>query len=107
MSHMPRPKVSDMDFIDFLIATPRQATATEAERTQPTGVANPAAHDAYTRLLHRPEPDSEALWAEVRPDVRPRSGVLARIDQPCACASGPRAVRLLLRRVVDPSTGGR
>ena len=53
---MPRPKVSDADFIDFLIATPKQATATEAVRTQPRP-ADPrvaaAAHDAYT--ADRPE----------------------------------------------------
>ena len=77
---MPRPKVTDVDFIDFRIATPRHATATEAQRTQPAGAADPAAHDAYTRLLHRLEPDSEALWAEVRPDVRPQSGVLVLDD---------------------------
>jgi hypothetical protein len=80
---MPRPKVSDADFIDFLIATPRRATATEAVRTQPPagdpGVAA-AAHDAYTRLLHRLEPDAQALWEEVRPDVRLTSGMLVLDD---------------------------
>lgn len=77
---MARPKVNDVDFIDFLIASPRQATATEAQRTQPAGPADPAAHDAYTRLLHRLEPDSEALWADVRPDVQLRSGFLVLDD---------------------------
>lgn len=77
---MARPKVTDVDFIDFLIATPRQATATEAQRTQPAAAADPAAHDAYTRLLHRLEPDSEALWADARPDVDLRSGVLVLDD---------------------------
>jgi hypothetical protein len=77
---MARPKVTDVDYIDFLIASPRQATATEAQRTQPAGAADPAAHDAYTRLLHRLEPDGEALWADVRPDVSLRSGVLVLDD---------------------------
>ena len=80
---MPRPKVTDVDFIDFLIATPRQATATEAVRTQPpTGDPRvaAAAHDAYTRLLHRQEPDAEILWAEVRPDVRLKAGTLVLDD---------------------------
>jgi hypothetical protein len=80
---MPRPKVSDADFIDFLIATPRQATATEAVRTQPpTGDPRvaAAAHDAYTRLLHRLEPDAQVLWEEVRPDVRLKSGMLVLDD---------------------------
>jgi putative transposase len=60
---MSHAKVSESDFIDFLIANPRQATATEAQRTQ-TDSVDPAAHDAYTRLLHRLEPDSNALWNE-------------------------------------------
>jgi putative transposase len=80
---MPRPKVSDADFIDFLIATPKQATATEAQRTQPPArdprVAA-AAHDAYTRLLHRLEPDAQVLWEEVRADVRLGSGMLVLDD---------------------------
>ena len=85
---MARPKVSDADFIDFLIATPRQATATEAQRTQPAGAARPAAHDAYTRLLHRLEPDPEALWEEAEPLVVKAKGVLviddSTLDKPHA-----------------------
>jgi hypothetical protein len=76
---MSEPKVSESQFIDFLIASPLQATATEAERTQPAS-ADPAAHDAYTRLLHRLEPDSEALWVEVQPEVRRTTGVLVLDD---------------------------
>ena len=90
---MGRGKVTDADFIDFLIATPKQATATEAARSQPVA-ADPrvaaAAHDAYTRLLHRLEPDADALWAEVEPDVRRTSGVLvvddSVLDKPYARA---------------------
>ena len=84
---MSQPKVTEAEFIDFLIATPKQATATEAQRTQPDS-ADPAAHDAYTRLLHRLEPDSEALWAEVQTDVQRTSGVLvlddSMLDKPYA-----------------------
>jgi len=76
---MSHPKVTELEFMDFLIASPLQATATEAQRTQPDS-ADPAAHDAYTRLLHRLEPDSEALWAEVQSDVRRTSGVLVLDD---------------------------
>lgn len=76
---MSQPKVVDSQFIDFLIATPSQATATEAQRTQPDS-ANPAAHDAYTRPLHRLEPASDALWLEAQPEVRRTSGVLALDD---------------------------
>jgi putative transposase len=76
---MSQPKVSDVQFIDFLIASPLQATAMEAHRTQPDS-ADPAAHDAYTRLLHRLEPDSDALWVEVQPEVRRTTGVLVLDD---------------------------
>lgn len=76
---MSQSKVTECQFIDFLIATPSQATAMEAQRTQPD-TADPAAHDAYTRLLHRLEPNSDALWAEVQADVRRMSGVLVLDD---------------------------
>lgn len=76
---MSQPKVSEFQFIDFLIASPSQATATEAQRTQPDST-DPAAHDAYTRLLHRLEPDSDALWVEVQPDVCRTTGVLVLDD---------------------------
>jgi hypothetical protein len=76
---MSQAKVSDFEFIDFLIASPRQGTATEAQRTQPDS-DDPAAHDAYTRLLHRLEPTSEALWEEVSADIRREHGVLILDD---------------------------
>lgn len=75
---MRQPKVTAGQYVDFLIASPRQATATEAQRTQPAS-PDPAAHDAYTRLLHRLEPDAEALWAQVEPQVR-KGGVLVLDD---------------------------
>ena len=76
---MSTPKVTAAQFIDFLIATPSHATATEAQRTQPDS-SDPTAHDAYTRLWHRLEPDSETLWIEVQPDVRRTAGVLVLDD---------------------------
>lgn len=76
---MSQPKVDATQFIDFLLATPRQATATEAQRTQPA-TDQPAAHDAYTRLLHRLEPSSQTLWAEVQAEVQRTSGVLVLDD---------------------------
>ena len=76
---MRQPKVSDDHYVDFLIASPRLATATEAQRTQPPAV-RAAAHDAYNRLLHRLEPDAELLWAEVAADVRRAAGVLVLDD---------------------------
>ena len=60
---MNPPKCQDEDYINFLIATPRQVSATEAARVQPEQ-EQPPAHDAVTRLLQRLEPDPETLWHE-------------------------------------------
>lgn len=76
---MSQAKVADTQFIDFLLATPLQATATEAQRTQPDS-DNPAAHDAYTRLLYRLEPTSDALWIDAQPEVHRASGVMILDD---------------------------
>jgi len=76
---MSQAKVTASEFMDFLIATPKQASAMEAQKTQPH-TCDPVAHDAYTRLLHRLEPSSEALWIEVQADVGRTSGVLVLDD---------------------------
>jgi putative transposase len=76
---MSEAKVTASQFMDFLIATPSNATAMEAQRSQPETV-DPPAHDAYTRLLHRLEPDSDALWVEVQTHVRRTTGVLVLDD---------------------------
>jgi putative transposase len=72
-------KVSAAECIDYLVASPRAVSGTEAARTQPA-CATPAAHDAYTRLLHRLEPDAAALWAEAAPLVERGGGVLVLDD---------------------------
>lgn len=80
-------RVTPEDYIQFLIGSPRAVSATEAARVQP---ARPraAAHDAFTRLLHRLEPDPAALWDEVRPLIDPADGVLvvddSTLDKPRA-----------------------
>lgn len=76
---MTQPKCQDCDYIDFLIATPRIASCCEAARTQPAS-NDPLAHDAYTRLLHRLEPDPEILYREVEPLVNKNDGVLVLDD---------------------------
>jgi putative transposase len=76
---MSRAKCRDADYIDFLIATPRAASCCEAARSGPAG-PDPAAHDAYTQLLHRLEPDPETLWVEVEPLVCKDDGVLILDD---------------------------
>jgi hypothetical protein len=76
---MNAPRCSAEDYIQFLLATPKTCSATEAARVQPERPAAPA-HDAFTRLLHRLEPDPAALWEEVRPFVRRGDGVLVVDD---------------------------
>ena len=76
---MSHPKCRDTDYIDFLIATPRAASCCEAARSQPPA-HDPPAHDAYTRLLHRLEPDPETLYREVEPLVDKADGVLVLDD---------------------------
>lgn len=88
---MSEPKVQPADYIDFLIATPRAYSAAEAARAQPDLPDRPA-HDAFTRLLHRLEPDPETLWQEARPQVRLDAGVLvvddSTLDKPYAKSIG-------------------
>ena len=76
---MNPPKVSDEDYINFIIATPRDVTATEAGRVQPES-KNAPAHDAFTRLLQRLEPDPETLWAEAKSQIDLQSGILVLDD---------------------------
>ena len=84
---MNRPRCTDTDYVDFLVATPRAVSGTEAARVQPRRPAAPA-HDAFTRLLHRLEPDPATLWHEVAPLVRRECGVLivddTTLDKPYA-----------------------
>lgn len=76
---MNPPRASADDYIQFLLGTPRVASACEAARVQPLDPDAPA-HDAFSRLLARLEPDAEALWQEVRPHVRPTGGILVVDD---------------------------
>lgn len=76
---MNSPKVRDEDYINFIIATPRTVTATEAASCQPDGTNAPA-HDAFTRLLSRLEPDPEVLWTEAQTQIDLNTGVLVLDD---------------------------
>ncbi len=84
---MNTPRCADEDSIQFLIASPRVASATEAARVQPRHAAAPA-HDAFTRLLHRLEPDPATLRHEVAGQVERKRGVLvvddSTLDKPYA-----------------------
>jgi hypothetical protein len=61
---MNPPKCDELDYIHFLIAAQKVFTCTEAARCQGEGKA--PAHDAFTRLLQRQSPDTEALWQEAK-----------------------------------------
>ena len=88
------PRCHDEDYINFLIASPRQFTCTEAARSQPedksssTTIPPPAAHDSFTRFLERLPSDTEALWNESRDLIDVRGGVLivddTTLDKPYA-----------------------
>src|SRR5689334_14293600 len=86
---MNPPRVQAEDYIDFLIATPKLCSATEAARVQPDPL-RPPAHDAFTRLLHRLQPDAETLWQEAQTQVTLTEGVLvaddSTLDKPYAKA---------------------
>lgn len=84
---MNRPRCTATDYVDFLVATPRAVSSTEAARTTPRRPDAPA-HDAFTRLLHRLEPDPATLWHEVAPLIERGHGVLVvddtTLDKPYA-----------------------
>src|SRR3954452_17743972 len=88
---MNAPKCDADDYINFLVASPRVVRGTEAARVQPDR-ADPPAHDAFTRLLHRLEPDPVTLWAEAAAQVRRGAGVLvlddSTLDKPYARKMG-------------------
>lgn len=76
---MNPPKVTEYDYINFLIATQKAYSCVEAERVQPEG-DNAVAHDAITRLLHRMEPATDQLWQKAQPQVWLNQGILVIDD---------------------------
>lgn len=91
-TRMSAPRCRDIDYIQYLIASPRTVTCTEASRVQPSRPDAPA-HDALNRLLYRADSDPEALWAEAKPLVRRADGVLvlddSTLDKPYAAKIEP------------------
>src|SRR5579862_7719321 len=72
-------KLSDLDYIQFLLAAQTAFSCVEAAKTD--GASDqPPAHDAYTRLLTRQPPDTEALWIETHPFVNKKTGLLVLDD---------------------------
>lgn len=88
---MNAPKCTEYDYINFLVAAQQVFSAVEASRSHPEGEQK-VAHDAYTRLLQRLPPDSEALWAEVQGCITLDKGLLiiddTTLDKPYASQMG-------------------
>ena len=92
---MNAPRCNESDYIDFLVATPRTCSCTEAARVQPESPKAPA-HDWFTRLLHRHEPDAETLWVEAKPLVEKVGGALV-IDDSTLAKIYARKIELVTR----------
>ena len=73
------PKCNEYDYIDFLMASPKVFSCTEAGKVQPAG-ENVACHDSINRLLYRLPSDSEVLWHEAARFTDMRGGVLISDD---------------------------
>ncbi len=88
---MNAPKCQPEDDSNFLVARPRAVSGREAARAQPAGEDAPA-HDAFTRLVPRLDPDPDTLWVEAAPLVARDGGVLVlddrTLDKPYARQSG-------------------
>jgi putative transposase len=84
---MNQAKVTDLDYITFLVASPLVFSCTEAARVQPDQPRR-AAPAALTRLLHRLDPDPAPLWDEAKQHVSLHHGLLliddTTLDKPYA-----------------------
>ena len=68
-------KCIDLDYINFLIASPNIYSCTEASRCYSFTPDSPS-HDCFTRLLQKQPSDTEPLWNEVRKLIKPKKGYL-------------------------------
>ena len=84
---MNPPKVTDEDYINFIIAPPREVTATEAERVQPESKDAPA----LRALLRACLPDSNQM--------RQRSGLRQKRKLICKAAFWFSMIRRLRSRI--------
>lgn len=83
---MSQTKCKPEDYIQWLLASPKFISCTEAARTD----ARPIAHDAYTRLLERLEPCADELWVEVAPLINRFGGCLVVDDSTLDKPYGPK-----------------
>jgi len=82
---MNPPKCRAEDYIQWLIASPKTVSCTQAAQVSP----QLAAHDAYTRLLDRLEPETATLWDEVQTLVKLQTGCLICDDTTLDKLYGP------------------
>ena len=68
-------KCTDLDYINFLIASSYVYSFTEAARCYPFTTNSPS-HDCFTRLLQKQSLDTEPLWNEVRKFIKLKKGCL-------------------------------
>jgi len=84
---MNPPKCNEYDYINFLTATPKVYSCTEAERVQPDQENGPS-HDSINRLLQRIPANAASLREEVSQFVTETGGVLvvddSTLDKPYA-----------------------
>ncbi len=84
---MNPPKFNEHDYINFLTATPKVYSCTEAEKVQPDR-ENAPSHDSVSRLLHRIPASAASLREESFRFVTPDKGVLiiddSTLDKPYA-----------------------
>jgi len=76
---MNPPKCNEYDYINFLTASPRVFSCTEAEKVQPDQEYGPS-HDSINRLLYRLSSDTEALRREASRSIDLSHGVLISDD---------------------------
>jgi DDE superfamily endonuclease len=84
---MNAPRCTDESYIQFLVASQGRVSCSEAARVQPKSPFAPA-HDSFTRLIYRLEPDPDTLGDEAEPTVDRARGALilddSTLDKPYA-----------------------
>ncbi|MDM8544287.1 hypothetical protein QUF90_24695 [Desulfococcaceae bacterium HSG9] len=78
---MNPPKCNEYDYIDFLTATPKVFSCTEAEKVQPDQENGPS-HDSVNRPLHRFPVDAASQRVESSGSVSCGKGVPVSDDSP-------------------------
>jgi hypothetical protein len=88
------PKLEEVDYLQFLLAAQAAFSCVQAAWRPPGAQGEPPAHDAYTRLLLRRPPDTEALWQQTQPFVIKGSGLLVRDESPRDKPHAPQMARV-------------